>query len=357
MSNTQDRKSNLNQLERVREIHRLIRRFTDNPENESLRVTDESLAQALHVSSRQARRDRDVLIRLIDEKDLERGHGGEECALQFDKKSLSWRYMREIDLSVWVGRLDDEELGSLLVAQQALAVFSGMPLAKHIGHIFEEDAGGLVGNSRSALQEDITKLISFYPDGAGKIDQDHFATIFRGLLLSQQLEVSYQSKVSAAPKVRVLRPYHLCCFKHQWRLIAHDSRYDAIRDFVVTPRRLKSVKLLSRTFKRPADFNAHEHLSRHKDDLTQLITLRIAPAGAHHVQERNWYGLISTKELKGGTIEAVFKVADLDEFKRFVLAFGSDCEVLAPAAFREKIYEEARAVLTQTNTPAGGNMV
>src|SRR5688572_28692896 len=69
-------------------------------------------------------------------------------------------------------------------------VFSGMPLAKQLGHIFEEDAGGLVGNSRSALREDITKLVSFYPDGAGKIDQVAFATVFRGLLLQQQLEVS-----------------------------------------------------------------------------------------------------------------------------------------------------------------------
>ena len=147
--NPDDRKSSLNQLERVREIHRLIRRYTENEKNISLRVTDEVLAKKLGVSDRQIRRDRQVLAQRIEDKDVERGHGGEESALQFDKKGLSWKYTREVDLSVWVGRLDDEELGSLLVAQQALAVFSGMPLAKHVSHIFEEDAGGLVGNTRS----------------------------------------------------------------------------------------------------------------------------------------------------------------------------------------------------------------
>ncbi len=73
----------------------------------------------------------------------------------------------DVDLSVWVGRLDDDELGSLLVAQQALGVFSGMPLARHITHICEEDASGLIGNKRSALREEITQLVSFHPEGAG----------------------------------------------------------------------------------------------------------------------------------------------------------------------------------------------
>ena len=344
---TDQRNSSLNQLERVREIHRLICRYSANPKNTSLRVTDESLGAHLHVSERQARRDRDVLARLIDEKDVERGHGSEECALLFDKKERSWYYRRPVDLSVWVGRLDDEELGSLLVAQQALAVFSGMPLAKHISHIFEEDAGGLVGNKRSALREDITNLISFYPDGAGIIDQDHFATIFRGLLLQQQLVVSYQSKANSAPKERTLHPYHLCCFKHQWRLIAFDSVHEAVRDFVVTPRRMKSVRLLSRPFKRPADFNAHEHLSRYKDSKIQSIKLKVSRAGAHHVLERNWYALLDAKELPDGSVEATFKVGDEGEFTRFVLAFGKDCEVLEPQSFREKIHAEAEAVVAR----------
>jgi predicted DNA-binding transcriptional regulator YafY len=335
----------LNQLERVREIHRLIRRYTENPQNESLRVTAEILARNLHVTDRQIRRDIQVLVQRIDEKDVERGHGGEECALVFDKKALSYRYTREVDLSVWVGRLDDEELGSLLVAQQALAVFSGMPLAKHVAHIFEEDAGGLVGNSRSALRDDITKFVSFHPDGAGRVDPDHFATIFRGLLLQQQLAVSYQSKSSTKPVERILHPCHLCCFKHQWRLIAFDTHREAIRDFVVTPRRFRSVKLLNRTFKRPPGFNPRKHLDRAIDGKTRQITLRVASAGAHHVLEREWAALKSAKDLTDGSVEAVFSVGDEGEFTRFVLSFGSDCQVIDPPDFRELILNEARKVL------------
>mgnify|MGYP003625883729 FL=1 len=114
---------------------------------------------------------------------------------------------------------------------------------------------------------------------------------------------------------------------------------------------MQSVKLLARSFKRPAKFNAHEHLSRHKDTIVQMVKLRVARLGAHHVLERNWYGLSECKELPGGSVEATFKVGDEGEFMRFVLAFGKDCEVLEPRAFREKIQAEARAVLAQEKTP------
>lgn len=336
----------LSQMERIREIHRRIRTFTRNPKNDGLRVTDESLAEQLEVSDRQIRRDRAVLERLIDERDAQRGHGGKQSALQFDKKRRSWIYTREVDLSVWVGRLDDDELGSLLVAQQALAVFSGMPLARHITHIFEEDASGLIGNKRSALREEITQLVSFHPEGAGKIDPDTFATIFRALLLQQQIEVRYQSKLKAAASTRTLQPYHLCCYKHQWRLIAHDGKSGEIRSFVVTPHRLKSVTLLNRTFKRPKPFRPHDYLRR-SDVPVRAITLRIGRDGAHHILERNWPGLRATRALADGAVEATFEIADLGEFKRFVLAFGSDCEVVSPDDFREDIHNEARKVLGQ----------
>ncbi len=335
---------NLNQMERIREMHRLIQRFSQNPANSELKVTDEKLAEELEVSPRQIRRDREVLLRLIDEKDVERGHGGDAPALRFDKKVMSWRYDREVDLSVWVGRLDDEELGALLVAQQALAVFQGMPLARHIKNIFEEDAGGLCGNKRSGLREDITRLLSFHPDGAGKIDEDQFITIFRGLILQQQLAVVYQGKKHEEASERILKPYHLCCYRNQWRLLAHDSKHDEIRCFIVTPRRLKSVRLLNWTFARPQKFDPRELLDQRVDQGITRVTLRVARPGVHHLLERNWTELKAVRELPRGAIEADFAVGNLGEFERLVLSLGKDCEVLSPANVRQRVHAEAGAM-------------
>ena len=342
-----ERQNKLSELERVREIHRLIKRYTDNPANETLRVTQAKLAEELDVCDRQIRRDLDTLRVRVGERDVANQLRGGGDALIYDSAKRSFRYTRPVDLSVWYGRLNDEALGSLLVAQQALAVFSGMPLAEHVSKMFEDDAGGLVGNHRSGLREEITNLVSFYPDGSGKIDANHFTAIYRALIMRQQIEVTYQSKAGASPKRRVLHPYHLCCFKHQWRLIAFDNISEEIRDFVVTPRRLKKVKLLERTFTRPTDFKAHEHLSRRKDTKLQKVKLLIARPGVHHVLERNWQTLIDCREIPGGGVEATFEIGDEGEFTRFVLAFGQDCQVLEPKSFCEKILAEARAVLAK----------
>ena len=352
MPKDDSRSANLNQVERAREIHRLIDRFTKNPKNDSLRVTDEILAQKLEVSDRQIRRDRELLLRWIGEGDERKGFFHEEDALYFDKKAKSWRYRREVDLSAWVGRLDEEELGALIVAQQALAVFSGMPLARHIKTIFEEDASGICGGKRSVLREEITNVISFYPDGAGKIDPDQFITVFRGLILQQALAVTYQGRRREQPSDRILEPLHLACLRNQWRLIAHDSKHGKIRSFVVTPRRLRKVKLLSKSFQRPKDFNPLHYLVHRKEEGVTAVTLRISAQGAHHILERSWVALKACRELPRGVIEADFEVGDLGEFERLILAFGKDCEVLRPESLRSRILEEAEAMVRKYRSPA-----
>lgn len=320
----------------------MIQRATENPANTSLRVTDTTIARDLGISVRQAQRDRAALELRIGQSES-REYLGAPSALQFDKKRLSWTYTREVNLSEWVGLLNDESLGSLIVAKQALAVFSGMPLARRVAEIFEHKAGGLIGNTDSRIEAELSKVVSFYPDGAGKVDPEKFAVLFRALLLGQQVRVRYQSNRSSRPKERILSPYHLCCFKHQWRLIAHDSLSGEIRTFVVTPRRLRSIELLPKPAKRPADFSPMAYLTG--GNPKERVVLKVSAAGVHHVLEREWVGLRSTKRLKGGALEAIFEIADREEFKRLLLAFGSDCEVVEPRSLREEIRVEAQRML------------
>jgi predicted DNA-binding transcriptional regulator YafY len=336
-------------LERIRDIHRLIQRHCDHPLNEEQRVTSERLAEAVAVTERQIRRDIKVLREILEKKEESKGIVGRDSALQWSHEERSFTYTRSVDLSHWFGSLDNESLAALSVAQQSLAVFTGNPLASHVKRIFENEAGGMVGNSKLLLTDDITKVISFHPDGAAKIDPAVFATIFRCLLTQNEVRVTYQSKQGATPVARNLRPYHLCCFKQQWRLVAHDDRHNEIRVFVVTPDRMKSAHPRLETFKRPPDVDFRKHVQESPKAPATLLTVRlqISKAGAHHVLEREWTALSSVRKNKDGGVEAVFEVGDLGEFKRFVLSFGSDCEVLAPANFREEIQAEARAVLAR----------
>jgi predicted DNA-binding transcriptional regulator YafY len=113
---------------------------------------------------------------------------------------------------------------------------------------------------------------------------------------------------------------------------------------------MKSARPRLETFERPADFDYKKHVQESTRDPASLVEVRlhIAKSGTHHLLERQWTGLKTVQKMKNGSVEAVFEVGDFGEFKRFVLAFGSDCEVLEPAGFREEIQAEARAVLAQT---------
>ncbi len=344
------RAPSLSQMERVREIHRAIQRFTEHPDNERLRVTDESLAYDLGVSTRQILRDRAVLGGLIDIRGTELADRDWQEPLVYCAKRRSWIYTRAVDLSPWVGRMNNEDLGALLVAQQALAVFSGMPLAKRVSDIFEQDAGGLVGNRRTRLRDDVTKLVSFHPDGAAKLDPETFATVFQALLFENQLEIRYRNKEGKEAKERTIYPYHLSCYRQQWRLIAFDPAKKDIRVFVVTPNRLQSVKRTGRTFKRPRDVDWAAQINGVPGPSDEF-TLRISSQGMHFILERQWQELI-TLNRKEDHVIATFRVPESaqGEFERFVLAFGSDCEVIKPASFRRWHHEEARAMAAQSKS-------
>ena len=351
-SGNKKRLPNFAQMERIREIHRLIQRFTDNPHNDSLRVTDESLARTLKVSTRQIQRDREHLVSLITHRDTETKNLRWEEPLSYDAKRRSWKYTRPVDLSPWIGRMNDEDMWAMLVAQQALAVYSGMPLAKRVSDIFEEGSGGLARNRRSLAGDEITQLVSFHPDGAANLDPEVFATLFRGLVYREQLAIKYRGKADESPRERVIHPYRLVCYRQQWRLIALDAAKEALRVYVVTPERMHSVRPLGKAFKRPSNLNLDEEITGRTSSTIQA-KLRISGKGMHYILERQWKALKGVERFNDHVV-ASFAVprSNFGEFERFVLAFGRDCEVLEPAIFRKWLHDEAAAMSDQARPNA-----
>lgn len=83
-----DRQNKLSELERVREIHQLIKRSTDNPKKETFRVTQEKLAEELDVSDRQIHRDLDTLRARVGERDVANQLRGGGDGLIYDAVNL-----------------------------------------------------------------------------------------------------------------------------------------------------------------------------------------------------------------------------------------------------------------------------
>ena len=72
--------------------------------------------------------------------------------------------------------------------------------------------------------------------------------------------------------------------------------------------------------------------------------------GAHHIIERRWHDTQRETNLPGGAVEVTFALSDLKDITRWILGFGSDCEVLEPAELRATIAAEGTK-MTQRNAP------
>ena len=86
-------------------------------------------------------------------------------------------------------------------------------------------------------------------------------------------------------------------------------------------------------------------------DELYTVKVRISPGWARWVGEKIWHESQKVTKLPNGSLEISFRVAGLDEIKRWVLSFGQECEVLEP----EKLKDMVRKALFSTLAiyPAG----
>jgi predicted DNA-binding transcriptional regulator YafY len=77
----------------------------------------------------------------------------------------------------------------------------------------------------------------------------------------------------------------------------------------------------------------------------QTVVVRFSATAAREIEERTWHRSQQLRKLPHGEVELALEVAGLDEIKRWLLGFGGAARVLAPAALREAIHEDAAALV------------
>lgn len=84
---------------------------------------------------------------------------------------------------------------------------------------------------------------------------------------------------------------------------------------------------------------AAEHLSAIHQALLDRRRVRM-----RYIRERLWHPTQRFRELDGGRLEMTVRVADTLEVRRWILGFGSEAELLEPAALREALRADAEAL-------------
>jgi proteasome accessory factor B len=121
-------------------------------------------------------------------------------------------------------------------------------------------------------------------------------------------------------------------------VIGFDRLRDAIRTFKIE--RIERAELLAEHYTIPDDFDPYAFLASAwgvMDDAEVSIHLRFSAEAAPRVRESVWHSSQRLVEREGGGCDLLMTIGGIREVTPWVLGWGADVEVLAPAELRAEV--------------------
>ncbi|MEP6956413.1 MAG: WYL domain-containing protein, partial [Chthoniobacterales bacterium] len=146
---------------------------------------------------------------------------------------------------------------------------------------------------------------------------------------------------------RRVRPFHIACLENQWYLFAEDLARKQLRTFALP--RMRAVRATTKHFRRPANFSITKVLSGSfgvfEGGKKHRVCLKFDAFAARLVSERSWHESQRLREAKDGSATLELELGGLEEIERWVLSWGSHVRVLEPPKLRDRVCQEARAMV------------
>ncbi len=168
-------------------------------------------------------------------------------------------------------------------------------------------------------------------------------TLTRAWADRQVVAIHYWAADRAQPQQRVIEPYFLevSRFEPASYVLAHDRLRNAVRTFKVE--RVQRAELLPEHYTIPADFNPYSWLQSSWGIMAEdevEVRLRFSPQVTRRVQESVWHHSQRLEPQPDGGAVLTMCVGGIREIRNWVLSWGADVEVLAPAELRAQIAAE-----------------
>jgi predicted DNA-binding transcriptional regulator YafY len=304
---------------------------------------DAELRNGRHPNAATLAREIEVSARTIH-RDLEYMRDVLGAPIEYDAEAGGYRYGDDGYRLPPISLTDSDLLG-LLVAGEALRAYSGTPFEADLRKAFERLAAVLPHAATVHLTE-LARATTFSFSAPREQDVRTFERLTDAVRRRATLRIRYASLSTGAVRWRRVDPYRLLSLDGAWYLIAYCHSRKDVRTFV--PTRIEALEATGKFFQPPADFDLEAYLAGAfrilRGDRPQRIRLKFHGMIARYVAERRWHPTQAVKPADDGCI-LEFVAANLDEVVRFVLSFGSDCEVLAPEILRARVVEALSATL------------
>jgi predicted DNA-binding transcriptional regulator YafY len=171
-----------------------------------------------------------------------------------------------------------------------------------------------------------------------------FGIIQTSIAQRRKVKIHYDSLFEKSAIDSVLSPLHIFYNQRAWYCIGRSSIHKSVRTFKLN--RIIKADILDEGFDDGDDFDLADYLgcawSMIPEGRIHHVRLRFTSKVASNVAEVRWHKSQKVTRKPDGSVTVEFRVDGLNEITWWVLGYGDQVEVLAPAALRKNIAEIAR---------------
>ncbi len=181
-----------------------------------------------------------------------------------------------------------------------------------------------------------------------------FSLLQNAVSKHRKVHMNYHSLHDGQNIAVTVSPYHLMYNQRAWYVIGRSSLHHGMRTFKLN--RIKSLKMLDKCFIDGRNFDPNEYFGRAWSMIPEgkiyTVKLHFTPKVATNVAEVQWHPSQQATRNADGSVTLEFRVDGLGEIIWWVLGYGDQVEVLAPAELRKRVAETAErmAIMNKQGT-------
>jgi predicted DNA-binding transcriptional regulator YafY len=292
-----------------------------------------TLGRELEVSPRTTRRDMDFMRDQL------------HAPIEFDPVHNGYFY-RDTSYRLPFFQLREGELLALYLADRISRQLRGTPFESDLKCVIDK-LGTMLPETVSVRLDSTADLLAILPTAEWDYNPQAFGVVLSAVTRRRQVEMVYWTAGRNENNRRIVDPYGLAWGDDGWYMVGHCHLRVAIRTFAI--QRIKSVDETGEAFGLPADFRIVDYMKgsfrSFRGDGHHHVVLRFAPEVAPRIAEKQWHSSQTLEPQPDDSLIVHFDLSSLVEMKRWVMAWGIECQVLEPAELRESIVREAREIL------------
>lgn len=243
----------------------------------------------------------------------------------------------------------------LLAVRRIFDVLEGTPFHEDVRSIYSKVAASLPDEQRADLDAFGERFL-FVPDGGTKVyrgKEDVLDGLLTGVIHRVRVRYTYKP-ATGKPKSGLLTPYAMALYKHGLYVIGcavADGEEAAERHTHVfaAERFTEAEHVRGDRFEVPADFKLDEFFQGtfgiFLGGETQRVVVDFTAQVRPRIEARQWHRTQKMKALPDGGVRLTFDAANLTQVMPWVMEWGAQARVRAPAALVEQVAKELRAAV------------